>query len=140
MSFKKADNESQAALVRLTRSLQRCRKKSFLLGLSSVTLSYCVLLSLPAKRGGLGVLNPVASTNLAFFTSRGARSCLDSSLSNQKMFVQFDHKAKLKGARKIHEKQHKEMVRIKMKEVLAVLRADQKRAVWRSINNNCSLW
>ena len=161
---KVARDEPQAALVGLTRSLQcewnfvhrvvkdvselftpleKMLEEIFLpnlLGVSSITHTDRVLFSLPAKRGGLGVRNPVESADLAFSTSREATSCLVDSILNQEDFDQYEHKSKLKEARRLHEDQQDELDRNKLDEVLAVLPADEKRAVMRSIHNNCSLW
>ena len=159
---KVAEKEPQAALVGLTRSLQcewsfvqrvvkdtsqlfapleKMLEENFLpslLGTSSVTHSERVLYSLPLKRGGLGVR--IEGAELAFSTSREATDCLVSSILLQDDFDQTLHKTKLREARKNHEEKQNAVDKDKLDELLAVLPADQKRAIRRIIDNNCSLW
>ena len=161
---KVAEKEPQAALVGLTRSLQcewnfvqrvvkdtsqlfapleKMLKENFLPSLletSSVTYSDRVLYSLPVKRGGLGVRNPIESAELAFSTSREATDCLVSSILLQDDFDQTLHKTKMREARKNHEEKQNAVDKDKLDELLAVLPADQKRAIRRIIDNNCFLW
>ena len=159
-----AEKEPQAALVGLTRSLQcewsfvqRVVKDTSqlfaplekileenslpsLLGTSSVTHSGRVLYSPPVKRGGLGVRNTIEGAELAFSTSREATDCLVSSILLQDGFDQTLHKTKMIEARKNHEEKQNAVDKDKLDEMLAVLPADQKRAIRRIIDNKCSLW
>ena len=96
--------------------------------------------SLPVKRGGLGVRNPIEGSKLAFSTSREATDCLVSSILNQDDFDQTLHKTKMREARKNHEEKQNAVDKDKLDELLAILPADQKRAIRRIIDNNCSLW
>ena len=161
---KVAEKESQAALVGLTRSLQcewnvvqrlvkdtsqlfasleKMLEENFLpslLGTSSVTHSDRVLYSLPVKRGGLGVRNPIEGAELAFSTSREATGCLVNSILLQDDFDQPLHKTKMREARKNHEEKQNAVDEDKLDELLAVLPADQKQAIRRIIDNNCALW
>ena len=159
-----AEKEPQAVLVGLTRSLlcegnfvqrvikdtsqlfaplEKMLEENFLpslLGTSSVTHSDRVLYSLPVKRGGLGVRNPIEGAELAFSTSRESTDCLVSSILLQGDFDQTLHKTKMREARKNHEEKQNAVDKDKLDELLAVLPADQKRAIRRIIDNNCSLW
>ena len=161
---KVAEKEPQAVLVGLTRSLQcewnfvqrvvkdtsqlfapleKMLEENFLpslLGTSSVTHSDCVLYSLPVKRGWLGVRNPIEGAELAFSTSRESTDCLVSSILLHGDFDQTLHKTKMREARKNHEEKKHAVDKDKLDELLAVLPADQKRAIRRIIDNNCSLW
>ena len=161
---KVAEKKPQAALVGLTRSLQcewnfvrRVVKDTSqlfaplekmleenvlpsLLGISSVTHSDRVLYSLPVKRGGLGVRNLIEGAELAFSTSRAAIDCLVSLILLQGDFDQILHKTKMRKARKKHEEKQNAVDKDKLDELLAVFPADQKRAIRRIIDNNCSLW
>ena len=160
---KVAEKEPQAALVGLTRSLQcewnfvqrvvkdtsqlfaslEMLEENFLpssLGTCSVTHSDRVLYSLPVKRGGLGVQNSIEGAELAFSTSRELTDCLVSSILLQDDFDQTLHKTKMREARKNHEEKQNAVDKDKLDELLAVLPADQKRAIRRIIDNNCSFW
>ena len=123
--------------------LEKMLEENFLpslLGTSSVTHSERVLYSLPVKRGGLGVQNPIEGAELAFSASREATDCLVSSILLQDDFDQTLHKTKLREARKNHEEKQNALGKDKLDEFSAVLLADQKRAIRRIIDNNCSLW
>ena len=146
-----AEKEPQAALVGLTRSLQcewnfvewkqrvvkdtsqlfapleKMLEENFspsLLGTSSVTHSDRVLYSLPVKRGGQGVRNPIKGAVLAFSISREATDCLVSSILLQNDFDQTLHKTKMREARKNHEEKQNAVDKDKLDELLAVLPAD----------------
>ena len=117
---KVAEKEPLAAFVGLTRSLQcewnfvqrvvkdtsqlfapleKMLEKNFfpsLLGTSSFTHSVRVLYSLPVKRGGLGVRNPIEGAELAFSTSREATDFLVSLILLQDDFDQTLHKTKMR--------------------------------------------
>ena len=109
-------------------------------GTSSVTHSDRVLYSLPVKRGRLGVQNPIEGAELAFSTSREATDCLVSSILHLDDFDQTLHQTKMREARKNHEEKQNALDKDKLNELLAVLPADQKRAIRRITDNNCSLW
>ena len=84
--------------------------------------------------------NPIEGAELAFSTSRDATDCLVSSILLQGDFDQTLHKTKMGEARKNHEEKQNDVDKDKLDELLAVLPADQKRAIRRIIDNNCSLW
>ena len=107
---------------------------------SSVTHSDRVLYSLPVKRRGLGAQNPIEGAELAFSTSSEATDCLVSSIPLQDDFDQTLHKTKMREATKNHEEKQNAVDKDKLDELLEVLTADQKRAIRRIIDNNCSLW
>ena len=56
-----------------------------------------------------------------------------------KFLINMSSKRNQKKQKSNHEEQQNELDRKKMKEGLAVLSVDQKRAAWRNTNNNCSL-
>ena len=84
--------------------------------------------------------NPIEGAELAFSTSCEATDCLVSSILLKYDFDQTLHKTKLREARKNHEEKQNDLDKDKLDELLAVLPADQKRAIRRIIDNNCSLW
>ena len=84
--------------------------------------------------------NRIESAELAFSTSREATDCLVSSIFLQDDFDQTLQKTKMREARKNHEEKQNAVDKDKLDELLAVLPADQKRAIRRIIDNNCSSW
>ena len=111
-----------------------------ILGTSSISSMERRLFCLPARKGGLGVSNPIRFADESYNTSLEAVTVLYDAIVDQHGFSHEDHRKQMSRSReKLHrimEGKHEEL----LGELLNELPADQVRAVKKIIEGSLSAW
>ena len=99
-----------------------------------------VLLSLPARMGGMGIRDPTEAAQCAYTTSRDSTTTVSASIKGKAEFSVQTHNEKLAGAHAKLRGEQKTSDEAKLNAALKPMDAKKKRAIKRAVEGKTSNW